>query len=361
MHFTRMEIKSTRVKNYFQKDGRHFIELEENPFYEDGAGGQIGDRGFIDEARVLYVSDLIEIDRPLSVGSTVEIKIDVERRREIARQHTAQHIISAVIEKDYGAKTVGFHMGEEDTTIDLDGTFNIEETENASNEIVFSNLKVEEIILTPEEVSKYELRKDLSEKAIKSGNVRLIKIEDFDLNACGGFHVGSTSEIGIIKITHSERVKGGLTRIWFVAGKRALRDYQMKSEVLYESAKIFDASWMDLRSRIQKSFDDLKEKNSTLKKVSEKLANYISKEIQPFEILELDESVASFLIRIRQDIPYAVKIAGTNNVSFSLPNYDRIRVMDLAKTLGIKGGGNGPIYRFAIKNPQEFMARIKEI
>ncbi|BBJ27398.1 alanyl-tRNA editing protein [Athalassotoga saccharophila] len=360
MYFTRSEIKSTKIKRYFQKDGRHFVELEENPFYEDGAGGQIGDRGFIDSARVLYVSDLIEVDGPLNAGSTVEIKIDSERRKEIARQHTAQHIISAVIEKHYGAKTVGFHMGEEDTTIDLDGTFNIEETENFSNDIVLSNLKVEEIILTPEEASKYELRKDLSEKAIKSGNVRLIKIEDFDLNACGGFHVGSTSEIGIIKITHSERVKGGLTRIWFVAGKRALKDYQMKSQVLYESAKIFDASWMDLKARIQKSLDDLKEKNATLKKMAEKLANYISKEIHPFEILELDESVASFLTRIRQDIPYAVKISGTNNVSFSLPNYDRSKVMDTAKILGIKGGGNGPIYRFATENPAIFMEKIRE-
>ncbi len=360
MHFTRPEIKLTKVKNYFQRDGRYFVELEENPFYEDGAGGQIGDRGFIDNARVLYVSDLIEVDRPLNVGERVEIKIDIERRKEIARQHTAQHIISAIIEKNYGAKTVGFHMGEEDTTIDLDGTFNIEEAENASNGIVFSNLKVEEIILTPEEASKYELRKDLSEKAIKSGNVRLIKIEDFDLNACGGFHVGSTSEIGIIKITHSERVKGGLTRIWFVAGKRSLKDYQMKSLVLYESAKIFDASWVDLKARIQKSLDDLKEKNSTLKKMSEGLANYISKEIHPFEILELDESVASFLTRIRQDIPYAVKITGTNNVSFSLPGYDRTKVIDTARILGIKGGGNGPIYRFATENPDLFMEKIRE-
>lgn len=360
MHFTRPEIKSTKVKNYFQEGDRHFVELEENPFYEDGAGGQIGDRGFIDHAKVLYVSDFIEVDKPLEIGSNVEISVDKERRKEIARQHTAQHIISAIIEKDYKAKTVGFHMGEEDTTIDLDSTFDIVKVEQESNEVVLSNIKVDEIILTPQEASKYELRKELSEKAIKSGNVRLIKIGNLDLNACGGFHVDSTGEIGIIKITHSERVKGGLTRIWFVAGKRALVDYESKSRVLYESAKLFDASWIDLRARIQKNLDELKEKNSILKKMSERLAGYLSKELKPFEILELDESIASFLTRIRQDLPYAVKISGTNNIIFSLPGYDKSKIIDLAHRFGVKGGGNGPLYRFSIENPQEFMDEFKK-
>jgi len=361
MYFTKPEIKTAKVKRYIQENNRHFVELDPNPFYEDGAGGQIGDRGFIGEAAVLYVSDLIEVDRALPMNSEVKITIDTERRSEIARQHTAQHIISAAIEKMYGAKTVGFHMGEEDTTIDLDKAFDIKKIEEFSNEIILSNLDVEEIIVSPEEALKYDLRKDLSEKAIKSGNIRLIKIGDFDLNACGGFHVSSTGEIGIIKITHSERVKSGFVRIWFVAGKRAFRDYDLKSTMVYESARIFDASWMDLKTRIQKCIDELKEKNSSLKKSSEIIAKYMAKDLKPLEMLEVDESIASFLTRIRQDIPYFVKINGTNNIVVSLPGYDKQKILDLAKSFNIKGGGNGPIYRFSADNPNQFIEKIKEM
>ncbi len=97
MYFTKPEIKIAKVKRYIHENNRHFVELDPNPFYEDGAGGQIGDRGFIGEAAVLYVSDLIEVDRALPMNSEVKITIDAERRSEIARQHTAQHIISAAM------------------------------------------------------------------------------------------------------------------------------------------------------------------------------------------------------------------------------------------------------------------------
>lgn len=295
MYFTKPEIQTAKIKDYIQKDGRHFVELDINPFYEDGFGGQIGDRGLIGDAKVLHASALVEIDKPLEKNSEVKISIDKERREEIARQHSAQHILSAAIEELYGAKTVGFHMGEEDSTVDIDGDFDLQKSEKLSNEIVLSNLKVEEIIVSVDEASKFNLRKDLSEKAIKSGNIRLIKIGDFDLNACGGFHVSNTGEIGVIKIIHTEKVKGGLTRVWFVGGLRAFKDYSLKSQTINESAKLFDSSWTDLKSRIQKCIDESKEKNSALKKSSEKLAIYISKEIQSSSVVNLEEYVAPFV------------------------------------------------------------------
>lgn len=361
MYFTKSEIQKTKVRDYVQKDGRHFVSLDVNPFYEDGFGGQIGDRGLIEDARVLNVSDLVEIDKPLEKGAEVKIFIDLERRKEIARQHSAQHILSAAIEKLYNAKTVGFHMGEEDSTVDIDGDFDLQKSENLSNEIVLSNLKVEEIIVSVDEASKFDLRKDLSEKAIKSGNIRLIKMGDFDLNACGGFHVSNTGEIGFIKIVHTEKIKGSLTRVWFVGGLRAFKDYSLKSQAINESAKLFDASWVDLKSRIQKCIDESKEKNSALKKSSEKLAIYISKEVYPASVMDLEEYVASFVTRARQDIPYMVRISGTNNFILCLPGFDRAKVTEFAKMTGAKGGGNGPVYRFSTDKPDEFMNEFRKI
>jgi len=354
LHFTKQNEAIVKVLNSFSKNGKYFVELSENPFYLDGFGGQLGDRGKIGEAQVTAVkSKIVEVDRPLKIGQNVRAKANVERRKEIARQHTAQHILSASIEKLFNVDTVGFHMGEEVTTIDLNSPIDLKRAEDLTNEVVMSDLKVEEMILAPEEVNRYELRKSVSEKALKSGKIRLVKIADFDLNACGGFHVSRTGEIGIVKITHAEKIKGGAIRLWFVAGKRALKDYSLKEEVLLKTSKIFDASWRDLEVRVEKSTKMSKEKSLKLKKTSESLAAYISKEIRPKDILELDESVASFVTRSRQDIPYAIKYSETN-VAICVPNIPKDRIVNWAKNMGMKGGGKGPIYRFSFDNFEKF-------
>ncbi len=354
MHFTKPNEAVVDVVDSFEKGGKYFVKLSENPLYPDGFGGQLGDRGRVGEAQVIAVeSELAELDRLLKIEQNVKIKADVERRKEIARQHTAQHILSAAIEKLFDADTVGFHMGEESTTVDLDSPIDLKRAEDLTNEVVMSDLKVEEMILTPEEVNRYDLRKSIPEKALKSGKIRLIKIADFDLNACGGFHVSRTGEIGIVKITHAEKIKGGLTRLWFVAGKRALNDYSLKEEVLLKTSKIFDASWRDLKVRVEKSTKESKEKSLKLKKTSESLATYISKEIRPKEILGLDENVASFVTRFRQDIPYAIRYSG-NKAVICVPNTSKDDVVSWAKSVELKGGGKGPIYRFSFDDFEKF-------
>ncbi len=351
-YFTKPLEVETEVLRTWEKDGKHYVELSSNPFYADGYGGQIGDRGFVGQARVLFVEDdRVEVDRPLKKGIFLA-KADLDRRKEIARQHTAQHIISAVAEKKFGAKTVGFHMGEDFTTVDFDSDVEIEKLVEVSNEIVLSDLEVEEIVTTADEVGVYKLRK-LSEKALKAEKIRIIKIGNLDLNACGGFHVSKTGEIGSIRIVHSERVKGGTIRIWFVAGKRALKDCLEKEKILKESSKLFDASWKDLKDRVEKVLLDAKEKNSKIKKLSQMLATYISKEIRENEVLEVDENVASFISRSKQDVAYLLKIS-QNVATICVPSRAKEEVMKWAKDKGFKGGGKGPIYRFTFDDFSDF-------
>ncbi len=360
MYFTKPDRAAVRISECLNKGGKHIARLSENPFYPDGSGGQIGDRGTIGEARVLQVyPDAVELDREIEEGSELEVSFDTERRKEIARQHTAQHILSAAVEDLYGAKTVGFHMGEETSTIDLDSEGPLEKAEALSNDIVLEDLVVEEIVTDSEGAKEYGLRKDLSEKAIESGSVRIIKIGDFDTNACGGFHVSRTGEIGIVKITHTERVKGGLVRVWFSAGKRAFEDYSKKTYTILEASKIFDSSWTDLPARIKKTIDESKERNSAVKKLSERLARYISKDVKNGDILELDESVSSFLTRSRQDVDYAVKHSEPANMALCVVSRSKDEVMEFARDLGAKGGGKGPVYRFSFDDFEKFKKEWK--
>ncbi len=348
------------VTSVTTKEGRTFAELKDNPFYPDGKGGQCGDRGKVGTAKILFVEERgVFLDGNVNPGKQ-KIEVDIERRKEIARQHTAQHVLSAAVEELFGVKTVGFHMGEVDTTVDFERPVDVEKAIELSNDVILDDIEVNEIIVDPEEANEYDLRKPLSSKALQSGKIRLIRIGNFDISACSGFHVSRTGQIGIVRVIHSERVKGGLQRVWFLAGKRALKDCRKKEEILLAAAKIFDASWTDLNSRIEKTVKELKEKRNELKKMAEELANYISSELSENSVLEVNEAVASFITRKRQDIPYILRFS-ESNVVISVPFVKKDEVMTWAHRHGFKGGGKGPIYRFVFSNFDDFTNAFEEL
>ena len=95
-------------------------EVLNSPFYVDGKGGQLGDRGTIAEANIVEVKEnIVILDRNLEDGEYT-YSIDEKRQEDIRQQHTAQHIFSAEAYNNFGLNTVGFRMAEEYTTVDLD-------------------------------------------------------------------------------------------------------------------------------------------------------------------------------------------------------------------------------------------------
>ena len=152
------------------KEG-YIIKLNDGngPFYIDGKGGQLGDRGTLGESNVLEVKDgSIITDKEVPLGEQ-EYTIDMERRKDIACQHTAQHLFSALAYNDYQLNTVGFRMAEEYTTVDLDSNTISEETitelENKANEIIRKAIELKIYTLNHEEALKIEgLRKAIKDK-----------------------------------------------------------------------------------------------------------------------------------------------------------------------------------------------------
>ncbi|MBQ7123976.1 MAG: hypothetical protein IJO01_05125 [Oscillospiraceae bacterium] len=206
--------------------------LDATAFFPEG-GGQFPDKGSLSGIEVFDVQEDKEgiihhfLEKAVPEGETIFGKIDWLRRFDFMQQHSGEHIFSGLAHKHFGATNVGFHLGLEETTLDLDVPLSEEQVnmlELSANEAVQKNLPIEISYPSPEEleVLPYRSKKKLS------GKVRIVTVPGYDICACCGTHVEKTGEIGIIKITSFQNYKGG-TRLFMLCGKRAFLDYQRKN------------------------------------------------------------------------------------------------------------------------------------
>lgn len=211
-------------------DNGYAVRLSRTAFFPEG-GGQAADSGTLGGLNVKDVQ-IVEgeirhyVDAPLAVGSKVEGVLDWETRFSRMRHHTAEHIVCSIANRWHGLNNVGFHLGSEDVTLDLDGELSrdqIDAIEDEANRVVAANVAVTATIPTAEELAKavYRSKKELD------GEVRLVTIDGVDCCACCAPHVARTGEIGLIKLLDFIRYKGGV-RIHLLCGDAALADYRLR-------------------------------------------------------------------------------------------------------------------------------------
>ena len=243
-----------------------YIDLFSTRIYPDGKGGQLGDRGHINNIKILEVKeDKVIIADELKKGE-YEYSLDTERRNDIAVQHTAEHLFSGIALKDYNLNNVGFRMGEEVSTIDLDSdTISdkmVKELSDKVNEAISKGAKVLGTTVMKHEIETVSgLRKKISPK-ITDEYIRLVKIEGYDLCACAGFHVGDIKDLKVFKILSHERIKGKYTRFTFIAGERALKDYEKKSEII----KSLNHKFSCRDNEVLEKFENYQKEHEELKK-----------------------------------------------------------------------------------------------
>ncbi len=367
------------VEKVYEDRGKFVAVSKESPFYPDGKGGQLGDRGKIGNREVLrvfekngYVHHVL--DGGMDPGE-YEFWIDEERRKEIARQHTAQHILSAAFVEVADIETVSFHMGEDFSTIDLNAApvlkEVLDESEQLANKIVLENRKVVERIVDRSEAEKFPLRKPISDKV--KGNVRIIEVEDFDWSACGGFHVSMTGEIGLIKIIDYEKVKGSLTRVYFVAGMRALREFSKLVDLFKDLSRMLTTSSDEMKSRISNIIETSKEKASKLDKLSEEYAKLISKDLLEnakeccgLRIVTFDgyEEVGKYLFKFigdEEDVLTLIKVHGGYEIGSRKVDVGKL-IKKLNSLIGSRGGGGKNRGRISTEEPMGLVVqKIEEL
>lgn len=282
----RLEFASTVREVVPLDEGRSGVYLEETLFYPE-SGGQPSDRGVLGGKEVVDVREgekgvLHVIEGALDAGARVEGLIDRVRRFDHMQQHSGQHLLSRAFLADLGLRTIGFHLGEETCTIDLDGetvaSERIEEVERRVNELVWSDIPITDRTIVREEYEREaggDLRSRLPDEA---ESIRIVEIEGVDRSTCCGTHVRATGEIGLVKILRVERVKGG-PRIEFVCGNRALRDYAGKHVVLSSLAGRFSTDWRELERVVDKMAEEGKSQRKTIADLEVELARFRAAEL----------------------------------------------------------------------------------
>ncbi len=239
---------NAQIQELVELEGRPAAILDETFFYPT-SGGQPADRGMLNGVPVL---DVLEADdRILHVLATrlapgpARGIIDWSRRFDHMQQHTGQHILSQAFERELGAATVSFHLGEQSCTIDLAlaelSAEDAARVEDLANRIIYENRPVTAREYAPDEIACLGLRKPPAEHE----RIRVVHIEGFDVCACGGTHVRTTGEVGSIHIRRWER-RREQTRIEFLCGWRALRDYRIRDALCQGLAANFSVAVEEL-------------------------------------------------------------------------------------------------------------------
>lgn len=266
------------------------VVLNETPFYGE-SGGQVGDTGYltsdncrvrITDTRKVYNSLLVHVGKvesgTLKEGELLEASPDIERRRAVARNHTATHLLHKALKE-----VLGDHVNQAGSLVEPDRLrfdFNhltgvtkeeLDRIEALVNAKVLESLKVETLETGLEEARKMGATALFGEKY--GDVVRIVKMEDYSMELCGGTHLPVTSQVGVFKILSEGGIGAGLRRIEAVTGTGAL-EYINEREAELEFIGDLLKAQGDAARRVENLVQSLKEKDREIAQLQAKLAKY---------------------------------------------------------------------------------------
>lgn len=255
---------------------RFEVLLDRTAFYPT-SGGQPHDVGTLGQAKVTEVFEREEdheivhvVDRPISTGP-VHASIEWQRRFDHIQQHTGQHVLSAAFIDLFRFPTVSFHLGREICTIDLDAPSvvprHLVEAERRANLAVFEDLPISVRFREKEELAGLGVRKEVD----REGTLRIIAIEGFDVQPCGGTHAVRTGQVGPILVRKVERQKQ-YWRVEFVCGERAIAAARNDLDTLGAAAREIGCGMAELPAMVAKMLEERKAAHRELSQLASRLA-----------------------------------------------------------------------------------------
>ena len=245
------------------------IILDCTPFYAEG-GGQVGDEGyFIGELGKIKISNAKKLpdgtiyheayveEGQANVGDAVEIKIDRDKKLSSARNHTATHLLQAALKKVVGNQVnqAGSLVTPERLRFDFSNfepvtAQQLADVEELVNEEILKAVDVDIKQMPIDEAKKLGAMALFGEKY--GDVVRVVSVEDFSCELCGGSHVKNVGQIGRFKIVSEGGIAAGVRRIEAVTGRAALKDATKQNEILNSVVNLLKVRAEDLPAQVEK-------------------------------------------------------------------------------------------------------------
>ncbi len=354
-----------------EANGEYKVILDRTAFFPTG-GGQSCDLGTLNGVEVKDVDiengEIIHIlVSPVSSGDTVHGVIDFTEREEKMQSHTAEHILSSVLNKKYGLSNVGFHLGSVDTTCDFDGVLSAEQLNDAEDEvnrIIRENHPVYPVFPTENELKTLEYRSKLE----LTEDVRIVMIGEngsVDKCACCAPHVSETGKIGLFKIVDAYKYKGG-TRVHIQTGQKALERARADFEGIKALSVLLSAkpNGDDVISAVTRLTDDLKLQKAEINALNERINALIvaslgeSSPAVIFDDRADAQTLRSLCLSAAEKAYTAVVFGGENGkYNFVIAGEETSEIFAKMKaSLNVRGGGKEVICGTAFATESEIKA-----
>jgi alanyl-tRNA synthetase len=268
--------------------GDDYVVLDRTCFFPEG-GGQPADGGHLAFGKTkAEVVDVQKVGRVIvhkskgtvpKAGVTVKGAIDWDKRYSLMKNHTTTHVIGGAARRVLGQHVwqYGTQKGTESSRLDISHYSRltldeVHEIETLANRAVLMSIPVETAWLPRNEAEDRYGFKLYQGGAIPGKEIRVVRTGDWDVEACAGTHLKNTSEIGFIKITHTERVQDGVERLTYSIGLSAVKAVQTSEQLLIKVAEMLSAPLDKLDKTVEKLTRELKEANVEKRKLVKELA-----------------------------------------------------------------------------------------
>lgn len=393
------ETQATIVGACQVEGGQLAVALDQTPFYAE-SGGEVSDTGVIEgEGFRLEVLDLIKQDGVYvhlaepdfdATGLTQEAlnqklfrqavtaRVDAPRRRKITRNHTATHLLHAALRQVLGKHVTqaGSLVAPDHLRFDFTHSkgmtpVELAEVERLVNERVLEARPVQVHSEVP--IAEAKKRGAMALFGEKYGDtVRMIEVQGFSLELCGGCHVRNTAEIGLFKVLHESSAASGVRRIEAVTGEGAYEWVRQMESTLCEASSKLKAQAAELPSAIERLQEQLRDERKRLERLRSQASSASTENVVGVEGIELavesltDADMQETTLvadRLAEGNPRRVAVvAGTSNGKVMLVakvgEEARSRgahagnlVRDLAKIVGGGGGGRPDFATAGGKDP----------
>ena len=361
---TEFTAKIIKISSFDKEKNLYELVLDKTLFFPE-AGGQSCDKGNINIENPTTIVERVVIDNedvithiihseiPLQLENLAKAeiygKIDWIHRFSNMQQHSAEHIFSGIVHRKYGFENVGFHLSDNNVTMDYSGYLTPEqvaEIEFETNRVIAQNISISCYYPNENELNNINYRC----KSELSGDIRIVEIKGIDICACCCPHVKQTGEIGLMKVISSIRYKGG-TRLSILCGFRALEYFNSLYAQMGELKSLLSAEQSEVVNTVTLLRNEKDELKNKLIEVSKNLliseidnlpagspALIFADEINP----KSQREALNYLISKRNN--YCGILVGNDKKGYSYligsNNLDSVLVQaKLKEGLNAKGGG----------------------